>query len=343
MQYSSYSYTNTTQFSHQNTLIRQQKIKNMKKTLSGIGFLVFSSELVFRLLSLIFSIFVSVSGITYVPYFMENYIAISESYHGIILFVGIFLVGLIYCLLSDTKISSVITFKKIDKNKFVPYILLGLGIGYFGNIIASYFVTNLETIGFANKLDFSQINSNVFGLVVMTFVTSVTPAFAEEFLFRGVILGKLRKYGDGFAILTSAILFALMHVNLSQIPFAFVGGLFFAFITVKTNSIIPAMIIHFLNNLLSCVQSIISTQNNKDLDLMVTLLSFTIILALCVISFLYLSKKDPKLFSVNNTTNDSMDFTLKEKLKYFFTNKGTVFAIVLLLLTTLLNTNFSIG
>ena len=75
--------------------------------------------------------------------------------------------------------------------------------------------------------------------------TAIVPAVFEEFAFRGVVLNKLRKFGDSYAIIMSAVLFGLMHGNLSQIPFAFILGLVIGFIAVKTNSIIPGILIHF--------------------------------------------------------------------------------------------------
>lgn len=44
-------------------------------------------------------------------------------------------------------------------------------------------------------------------------------------LFRGYFLRLLRPYGTWFAVIVTAILFALMHGNILQIPFAFLVGL----------------------------------------------------------------------------------------------------------------------
>ena len=72
----------------------------------------------------------------------------------------------------------------------------------------------------------------------------------EEFLFRGVIFGRLSKIMPWFvAALLSAILFALYHGNLPQGIYAFIMGLIFAFAMKKTDNMYVPMILHSAANL----------------------------------------------------------------------------------------------
>jgi hypothetical protein len=64
-------------------------------------------------------------------------------------------------------------------------------------------------------------------------------------------MGSLRKYSDSLALVVSAALFALTHGNFVQIPFTFCCGLMFGFLVLKTNSLLPSIIVHFINNGLS--------------------------------------------------------------------------------------------
>ena len=77
-------------------------------------------------------------------------------------------------------------------------------------------------------------------------------------MFRGVILTVLRRYGDAFGIFVSALLFGFLHGNFIQTPFAFIVGLVLGYVTVYTGSMLPAMIIHFLNNTVSILMSYLS-------------------------------------------------------------------------------------
>ncbi|MFM7851424.1 MAG: lysostaphin resistance A-like protein, partial [Flammeovirgaceae bacterium] len=71
----------------------------------------------------------------------------------------------------------------------------------------------------------------------------------EEFLFRGIVLdGFLKNYQPSHAIVSSALLFAVIHGNLAQGLGAFFIGLVIGWIYWKTQSIIPGLVIHFVNN-----------------------------------------------------------------------------------------------
>ena len=75
----------------------------------------------------------------------------------------------------------------------------------------------------------------------------------EECLFRGLIFQSLRRYGERFAILFSALLFALAHANLSQFPLAFLLGLMLSGAVIVFDSIFASMLLHAAVNGLSAL------------------------------------------------------------------------------------------
>ena len=76
--------------------------------------------------------------------------------------------------------------------------------------------------------------------------------YAEELLFRGVILGRLKDaFGSKKAIIISAILFGIMHLNLVQFLFSVVVGLALAYFADKNRSIVPAYFGHVASNLVA--------------------------------------------------------------------------------------------
>lgn len=95
-------------------------------------------------------------------------------------------------------------------------------------------------------------------LVLMVFTTALAPAFAEELLFRGVVLGNLLPYGRTTAVLGSAFLFGLMHQNTEQFLYTMVAGLILGYMYVQTRSIWPCVLTHFCNNFLSIIYTAIS-------------------------------------------------------------------------------------
>lgn len=106
-------------------------------------------------------------------------------------------------------------------------------------------VTALPTVHFDTGTPFYYVTTVVYAIVV-------APIF-EELVFRGAVLMNLRRFGDRFAIIAAALLFALMHGNLQQAVHTFLIGLILGYVCVKTNSLRVPIILHALNNLVVMV------------------------------------------------------------------------------------------
>jgi membrane protease YdiL (CAAX protease family) len=76
------------------------------------------------------------------------------------------------------------------------------------------------------------------------------PSVLEELFFRGVIMQSLRRFGDGFALVCSSVVFGLAHLNAAQGVSAFFIALAIGFFVLRTGSILTGVIIHFVNNAL---------------------------------------------------------------------------------------------
>lgn len=82
----------------------------------------------------------------------------------------------------------------------------------------------------------------------------------EEVAFRGIVLTVfLNKYSEHKSIVFSSLGFGLMHllnlINgadfiwvLGQVTWAFIIGLFYGYVFVRTRSLLPSMIVHYLGN-----------------------------------------------------------------------------------------------
>jgi membrane protease YdiL (CAAX protease family) len=82
--------------------------------------------------------------------------------------------------------------------------------------------------------------------VALLYIVLLGP-ICEEIIFRGAILRALQPYGANFAIVVSALLFALIHGYLYQAIFAFFVGLILAYCALRF-SIKWAMLLHIVNN-----------------------------------------------------------------------------------------------
>ena len=84
---------------------------------------------------------------------------------------------------------------------------------------------------------------------------ALAPAFAEEFFFRFLLLRLFLPHGKKTAVLVSAILFALVHMNLAQLPYAFAAGLFLGALAASSGSFWIPFLFHLANNALSLLLS----------------------------------------------------------------------------------------
>src|SRR5262249_12225809 len=83
---------------------------------------------------------------------------------------------------------------------------------------------------------------------------ALLPAICEELAFRGFILtGLLRRLRPRNAVLLSSFLFALFHMNVFQFAASFLLGIVLGLLTVRSKSILPAILFHFLHNALLIV------------------------------------------------------------------------------------------
>ena len=89
---------------------------------------------------------------------------------------------------------------------------------------------------------------------VMLFLMAIYGPFSEELVFRGIVYQGYRKQGSAWkAMILTALLFALMHMNINQAMYAFVAGLMLILLMEATDSIWPSVLAHFCVNAFSVV------------------------------------------------------------------------------------------
>lgn len=87
-------------------------------------------------------------------------------------------------------------------------------------------------------------------------VTAIFAPIFEEWMCRGMVLrGLLTKMKPVWAIVLSALFFAIIHLNPWQALNAFVIGLVMGYIYYKTGSLLLTMLIHFVNNASSVIMA----------------------------------------------------------------------------------------
>ena len=99
--------------------------------------------------------------------------------------------------------------------------------------------------------EFDMILRNRYGY----FVVGLMAPLAEELVFRGAILRSLLKWNSRpwVAIAISAVLFSAAHMNPAQMPHTFLIGLLLGWMYWRTNSIVPGVAFHWVNNTVAYV------------------------------------------------------------------------------------------
>lgn len=172
-----------------------------------------------------------------------------QQLYQIIVSMTVFLVPFIvsYKLLKY-RISDIVSFKKPKKGTAIPLFLIGIACCMLANLLTNQASSLFEKTGIEYNVDFGDSPQGFFGIFLSVMATVVTAALVEEFVCRGLVMGILKKHGEGFAICVSALLFGLMHQNFVQIPFATLIGLILGYITIKTDTLWIAIAIHAFNN-----------------------------------------------------------------------------------------------
>ncbi len=154
--------------------------------------------------------------------------------------------------------------KPYENSHALLLVCAGLGICFVGSLATNYFAAFAKSAGFdfysyEQALEPEVLPEGVIGVIVMVLRSALVPAIVEECVFRGVILQSLRRFGDWFAIVSSAVLFGLMHANMTQVPFAIIAGIALGYVAVVSGSLRTSMAVHFLNNAVSVVTVAVQT------------------------------------------------------------------------------------
>ncbi len=158
---------------------------------------------------------------------------------------GLAIPAFLYFSAEHIPLSEGIPFRKTSALDLVLYVAFGSMVCMLANYPADFVSKLQEFFGFSGSLPDMPLNNDPAVLALYGLSVVVIPPLVEEVMFRGVILQSLRRYGDGFAVLVSAMLFGMYHGNLIQMVFAFLSGLALGYVVIRTNSLLPSILIHF--------------------------------------------------------------------------------------------------
>ena len=132
---------------------------------------------------------------------------------------------------------------------------------YAGNIVGLLLDRILETPMFL-FLDWFGFDFNPFQIMYMgeapnpiveALILALAAPVTEEFVFRRCLIDRLRPYGEKAALIVSSLCFALFHSAVNQACYAFLLGLVFGYVYLRTGRLRYSMLLHILINSMSAI------------------------------------------------------------------------------------------
>ncbi len=180
------------------------------------------------------------------------------------------------------------------------------------------FITSelLGLFGVSNTVDVSG------NIIVSLLENALLPAVFEEVLFRLLPITLLSAYSKKGAVIISALFFALAHGNLFQIPYALVAGIILGLIYLASGSIIPSVVLHFVNNTLS-----VFMLRNFENEAFIYAVYITVAVGTAASLIILLFKRERYLTPIKNI--------LSEKAKISFAPGALIYTLATLLLSVI--------
>lgn len=323
--------------------LKIQAKQNEKRALRGrsisTGLLSIICLAVFSVLAVILSLIMYTAFDGTVMVLNNKYNLIPDMLlNAMVSLVGFGVVAVVFCKATKTDLNEILPSEKLSFKKLAGVVAIGFTVCISANYIAQLFSIDLSIFGLETMYsDVKTGSTSILEHITYIIAVSIVPAVTEELVYRGCVMGRLRKYGDGFALITSAILFGMMHGNFTQAPFAFVVGLAAGWAVIYTNSIFPAMIIHGLNNFMSVIADIcyenleLAGYDTFYVDF-VYMLIYTTVFALALVAVYMFSKKDKNFCKFKKYEGE---LTFSERIKTFFTSATVIIFLVISLLECL--------
>lgn len=182
--------------------------------------------------------------ITAGSYFQQRFQLLGTALMEASLFLG--LAVLFALLLEQRPLKEIFRLRLLTVRGLLKSCCLGiLGWG-LAQVLSLLMLTLLDLLGGQMPSQYEQLMAAPYPTALL--VGAVVPAISEEAAFRGYILTGLRPLGRTAAVVLTGVLFGLMHLSLVRALPLITLGLLFAAAVERTGSILPSILMHFLNN-----------------------------------------------------------------------------------------------
>ena len=255
-----------------------------------------------------------------------------------------------------------LTRKGFDGKDMLNITAFSMGLPIVASVVVLIITSIVAMAAGVDPNEASSAMSSVFkmegplwlNILIYLYICLIGPIM-EELIFRGVILEGLRKYGNTFAVIMSALLFGLMHQRFAQCLPAVVIGVVFAVYVVRTGSLLPGIFVHIVNNTLSAIamvmmngfdsDAMMKMAEKNDIDGMMKMMqSFMPLMIFLVIymvirlaSFVYTIIKGSSVISGKKKLFEQNDYCAARGWKPFFASVPCLLIVLFLTVTTFMS------
>ncbi len=264
----------------------------------------------------------------------------------IIMVVGL----LVYCKIMKVNLKAHFAKPQMKKSEIFALIIMATGLGQLTSIITNLLMTLITLI---TDFEIGSVSfvaeRNLLSVIVVSLAIAVGAPILEELFFRASFFTPLVPHGRAFAIIVTAVLFGLYHMNVPQIPAAIVWGLFFGYISLESRSIIPAILGHMFNNSFGALQYAI--MGNLDLDRIasgdteymmanlgrfiplacISFCIYGIIFAAIILFIIRLAKRGKDAFRITGSEQENTVLTKGEAFGAYFINPVTIILMLVVI------------
>ena len=180
-----------------------------------------------------------------------------------------------------------------------------LGFGFLNEKFAEFLV-GVGAVLPENSVS-DAINS-VGSFILFFFLIGILPAIFEEIFFRGLLVRGLKNTGRVFTVILVALAFALYHASAVQFIYQLIYGAVLTLLAIKSKSVIPSMVAHFINNGLILVLTYFFNMTNTVTNPVLIALGMAMVIA--SVLFLCLYKKEKKVALVKGERKAFVLFAL---------------------------------
>lgn len=217
--------------------------------------------------------------------------------------------------------------KKLGFKETYLWVTFGLLGCMLANYLSAIVMVILQWLGHNPYTPDPVGPDSVLSIIALAIGTAIMPGLCEEFAMRCCNMGLLKKYGKAFSVISISLIFGMMHGNISQFVFATAVGLILGYVTVKTDSVLPAVLIHIFNNSRFVLMKIFEYVFNEKAGSYVVAALLIIYIVLGVNSTIIMAAKG-RFKRNKNRTHEPFENSVGKKVFSFFFTPGMIIPLL---------------